>query len=246
MVRALSISNLTSAYFQDVAFCFPFLCCSRHCVSRSLLKKAVSQNLLFREKFLHTFTLFSEPAIDGVPIQFKMNFHTTIATPFGYTGFVYQKSPFKIIKTILPCPDLETLLTSIGNSNHEMPSRYTTAGKVAVLMQNYFHGIPIPPPWELMKMEPLTELQVSVLHKTADIPYGHQKSYKEIAAMIGRPKAFRFVGTTLSKNPFPILIPCHRVIKNNGSYGKFGGGIEMKKKLIEFETARKAITQSDQ
>jgi len=170
-----------------------------------------------------------------------MNFHTTIATAFGYVGFVYQKNPFKIIKTILPYPDLQNLLTSIGKSKREPPNRYTNADKVAKLIQNYFHGMPITPPWELMKMEQLTELQKSVLHETANIPYGYQKSYKEIAAMIGRPKAFRFVGTTLSKNPFPILVPCHRVIKNNGSYGKFGGGIEMKKKLIEFETARKAI-----
>lgn len=170
----------------------------------------------------------------------KTNFYTVIESPFGCAGFVYQKNPFKIIRTVLPCPDLETLLTSIGKSDREPRNRHTTAGKVAGLMQNYFHGIPIPPPWELMKMEPLTELQVSVLHKTADIPFGHQKSYKEVASMIGRPKAFRFVGTTLSKNPFPILVPCHRVIKNNGSYGKFGGGIEMKKKLITFEIARKA------
>jgi len=167
-----------------------------------------------------------------------MNFHTTIETAFGYAGLVYQKNPFQIIKTILPYPDLQNLLASIGKSKREMPNHYTNAEKVAKLIQNYFQGLPITPPWELMKMDQLTKLQQSVLHETANIPYGHQKSYKEIAAMIGRPKAFRFVGTTLSKNPFPILVPCHRVIKNNGSYGKFGGGSEMKKKLIELEAKR--------
>ncbi len=171
-----------------------------------------------------------------------MYFHTTIATAFGYAGLVYQKNPFQIIKTILPYPDQRNLLASIGKSKRELPNRYTAAEKVAKLIQNYFHGMPITPPWELMNMGQLTKLQQSVIHETANIPYGRQKSYKEIAAMIGRPKAFRFVGTTLSKNPFPILIPCHRVIKSNGSYGMFGGGIEMKKRLIEFETARKALS----
>jgi methylated-DNA-[protein]-cysteine S-methyltransferase len=167
-----------------------------------------------------------------------MNFHTTIETAFGYAGLVYQKNPFQIIKIILPYSDLRNLLASIGKSKHEMPNRYTNAEKVAKLIKNYFQGMPITPPWELMKMDQLTKLQQSVLHETANIPYGHQKSYKEIAAKIGHPKAFRFVGTTLSKNPFPILVPCHRVIKNNGSYGEFGGGSEMKKKLIELEAKR--------
>jgi len=170
-----------------------------------------------------------------------MNFHTTISTAFGYSGLVYQKNPFQIIKTILPYPDQRNLLASIGKSKFELPNRHANAEKVAKLIQNYFQGFPITPPWELMKMEPFTKLQQLVLHETANIPYGHQKSYKEIAAMIGCPKAFRFVGTTLSKNPFPVLVPCHRVIKSNGSYGRFGGGMEMKKKLIELETARKAI-----
>lgn len=164
-----------------------------------------------------------------------MNFHTTIETAFGFAGIVYQKNPFQIIKTILPNPDQQMLSAPIGN-NQELTDHDNNAEKIVSLIQNYFRGIPITPPWELMQMEQLTKLQQSVLHKTADIPYGHQKSYKEIAAMIGRPRAFRFVGTTLANNPFPLLVPCHRVIKSNGSYGKFGGGSEMKKKLIELET----------
>jgi methylated-DNA-[protein]-cysteine S-methyltransferase len=166
-----------------------------------------------------------------------MNFYTTIATLFGYAGIVYQKTPFQLIKIVLPCADRQHLLASIGKNKREPPNQDNNAEKIANLIQNYFRGVPITPPWGLMRMEQLTKLQQSVLHETASIPYGHQKSYKEIGAMIGRPKAFRFVGTTLSRNPFPIIVPCHRVIKSDGSYGQFGGGSEMKRKLIELETA---------
>ncbi len=52
---------------------------------------------------------------------------------------------------------------------------------------------------------------------------------------IDHPGAYRFVGTALSKNPFPIIVPCHRVIRSDGGYGQFGGGTDLKKKLIELE-----------
>jgi methylated-DNA-[protein]-cysteine S-methyltransferase len=61
-------------------------------------------------------------------------------------------------------------------------------------------------------------------------------SYKTIAAAVDRPKAYRFVGTTLAINPFPILIPCHRVIRSDGAIGEYGGGSALKKWLIDLES----------
>ena len=56
-----------------------------------------------------------------------------------------------------------------------------------------------------------------------------------VTTAVGRTRAYRFVGTTLANNPFPILIPCHRVIRSDGSFGRFGGGSDLKRKLIELE-----------
>ncbi|MBU1182307.1 MAG: MGMT family protein [Proteobacteria bacterium] len=81
----------------------------------------------------------------------------------------------------------------------------------------------------------LTELERFVLQATSRIPYGETASYKDIAKAVGRPEACRFVGNTLSKNPFPILIPCHRVIKSDGSCGGFGGGRDLKIKMLALE-----------
>ena len=94
------------------------------------------------------------------------------------------------------------------------------------------------PSWEWLDAGGLTELQKSVYSATAKIPYGKLSSYKEIAEVINRPNAYRFVGTTLAKNPFPILIPCHRVIRSNNTIGWFAGGKNLKIKMIELEKGK--------
>ena len=67
------------------------------------------------------------------------------------------------------------------------------------------------------------------------IPPGETRSYAEIAAAIGEPKAVRAVGTANGDNHVCVLIPCHRVIRSDGSLGGYGGGIERKKKLLAAE-----------
>jgi methylated-DNA-[protein]-cysteine S-methyltransferase len=69
------------------------------------------------------------------------------------------------------------------------------------------------------------------------IPYGETRSYAWVAEQIGQPRAVRAVGQALGKNPLPIIIPCHRVITSNGKLGGFGGGLEMKKRLLSLEAA---------
>ena len=86
-------------------------------------------------------------------------------------------------------------------------------------------------------MEGFTVLQKAVYRQTAKISYGFLSTYKKIAEGIGRPGAYRFVGTTLAKNPFPILIPCHRVIRSDNKIGGFGGGSTLKQRLIQHEAA---------
>ena len=71
----------------------------------------------------------------------------------------------------------------------------------------------------------------------AKIPYGQTRSYKEIAQAIGHPKAFRAVGNANGQNSIPLIIPCHRVIESNGGLGGFGHGIEVKRRLLDFEKA---------
>ena len=80
-----------------------------------------------------------------------------------------------------------------------------------------------------------TAFQKTVWRSLLKIPYGETSSYKEIAKTIGNPRATQAVGTAIGKNPFLIIIPCHRVIKADGSLGGFAYGREIKRKLLKIE-----------
>lgn len=80
-----------------------------------------------------------------------------------------------------------------------------------------------------------TEFQKKVWLELRKIPYGETRSYKQIAKAIGHPDASRAVGGANGRNPILLILPCHRVIRNNGNLGGFGHGNKIKKLLIEFE-----------
>ncbi len=81
----------------------------------------------------------------------------------------------------------------------------------------------------------VTDFQKLVLENVRKIEYGKYKTYKDIACEIGNEFAFRAVGNTLNKNPFPIVIPCHRVIGANGALKGFSAGVSWKKYLLKLE-----------
>ena len=77
--------------------------------------------------------------------------------------------------------------------------------------------------------------QLKTWHALTNIPYGKTLSYLELAHIIGKPLAFRAAANANGANRFAIIIPCHRVINNNGQLGGYAGGIDRKRKLLEFE-----------
>ncbi len=82
-----------------------------------------------------------------------------------------------------------------------------------------------------------TKFQVKVWVFLKKIPKGTVKTYSEVAAAIGKPLAVRAVANAVAKNPYPIQIPCHRVIKSDGSLGGYSGegGVKKKKNLLKKE-----------
>jgi methylated-DNA-[protein]-cysteine S-methyltransferase len=77
--------------------------------------------------------------------------------------------------------------------------------------------------------------QQKVLQADFQIPRGKVTPYSGLACRLSAPRAARAVGTALACNPFPLIIPCHRVIRSDGTLGGFGGGLKMKKALLEME-----------
>lgn len=82
-----------------------------------------------------------------------------------------------------------------------------------------------------------TDFQIKVWNELKKIPRGETKTYKEIAKTLGNPKAARAVANACARNPHPITIPCHRVIRSDGGLGGYSGegGVEKKRLLLENE-----------
>ena len=85
-----------------------------------------------------------------------------------------------------------------------------------------------------------TEFQIEVWKELSKIPKGEVRTYKQIAKSIGKPKSSRAVANACAKNPYPIVIPCHRVIRSDGTVGGFSGegGVKLKKELLKKEGVR--------
>ena len=80
-----------------------------------------------------------------------------------------------------------------------------------------------------------TPFQMKVWKVMMQIPFGKTKSYKDVARVVGAPKAFRAVGSACGKNPIGMLIPCHRVLASDGSLGGFGWGLKRKQQMVDWE-----------
>jgi len=89
-----------------------------------------------------------------------------------------------------------------------------------------------------MKLTPFAKKVYKVVLK---IPLGQVRTYKWVAKRAGNPKAFRAVGQVLKNNPFPLIIPCHRVIKSNNDLGGYIFGKMIKKKILDIERQIKEL-----
>jgi methylated-DNA-[protein]-cysteine S-methyltransferase len=79
--------------------------------------------------------------------------------------------------------------------------------------------------------------RAAVLAALVDVPYGEVVTYGELAALAGRPGAARAVGTTMATNPWPVVVACHRVVRAGGRLGRYGAGVEVKRRLLDLEGA---------
>lgn len=80
-----------------------------------------------------------------------------------------------------------------------------------------------------------TSFRASVQRYLTTIAYGHTQTYTQVAAGVGKPKAVRAVGSGCATNPIPIIIPCHRVLKSDGTLGGYSGGLDIKRTLLDLE-----------
>jgi O-6-methylguanine DNA methyltransferase len=86
-----------------------------------------------------------------------------------------------------------------------------------------------------------TDFQLACWHALLAIPYGETRTYGYIARAVGKPQGFRAVGMANNRNPVAIVVPCHRVIASDGTLCGYGGGLDVKRKLLELEGALTGI-----
>jgi methylated-DNA-[protein]-cysteine S-methyltransferase len=103
-------------------------------------------------------------------------------------------------------------------------------------LEQYFEGdrrrFELPLDWRLSR-----GFRCEVLRKLVRVPYGETATYAEMAIRAGRPRAYRAAGSACGSNPMPIVVPCHRVVPSGGGLGNYGGGVDVKKYLLELEGA---------
>ena len=128
---------------------------------------------------------------------------------------------------------LQALADKLGPRILEAPSRLDTAARQ---LEEYFAGarrsFDIPLDFALSR-----GFRLSVLEHLPHIAYGCTESYAQVAKAAGSPKAVRAVGSACARNPLPVVVPCHRVVRSDGSFGGYLGGPEAKRTLLALEAA---------
>lgn len=157
-------------------------------------------------------------------------------TELGYWGVVGQGG--KIAQLTLGHPTLAAAEEALCLSRSVRP---IPAGEwmtpIRVLLEQYARGEKVDLRQIPVQMPPGTEFQHKVRVATIKIPYGRTLTYAQLAEKAGSPRAARAVGTVMSSNPLPLLVPCHRVVGSNGGLGGYSApqGISLKVRLLELE-----------
>jgi len=156
-------------------------------------------------------------------------------TAFGWIGIA--RSPRGLLALTLPQPDQEAALRPLLERWGGDAQRDDVAlGDLRDKLCRYFDGQSVSFD-EPLDMSGATDFQRRVWEATRRIPRGQTATYGEIARQVGSPGAARAVGQVMARNPWPVIVPCHRVVGHDGRLTGFGGGLTMKQRMLEMEGA---------
>lgn len=158
--------------------------------------------------------------------------YTWFETPWGWMAIAF--SELGLVRTTLPCPSKEEAIREIIVLWPQASPVEEAFGELKEQFARYFRGERVEFNFPL-DLRAGTIFQKRVWEAVKNIPWGQTRTYGEVAAMVGKPGGARAVGQALARNPLPIIIPCHRIIGSDGSLKGFGGGVELKRKLLKLE-----------
>ena len=161
--------------------------------------------------------------------------YTTIDTPIG--SLLLAATERGLVRVAFDSEDhdkvLETLAIRLSPRILRAPKRLEQAARE---LHQYFAGT-------RKSFDLILDLSLSsgfrqlVQRHLPEIAYGHTQSYAQVARLVGNPKAVRAVGSACATNPLPVVVPCHRVVRTDGSLGGYAGGLLVKTALLRLEAA---------
>ena len=163
-----------------------------------------------------------------------MMYFTLVDTMFGYVSIIHRAmTKAGIVRVLLPRPRKSALQAMKLQYPQAKPSS-ASLELVEDMIVDYFNGERVKFPFDLLDLSVCYPFQIGVLKAESSIPYGKVASYRNVARKIDS-AAYRAVGNALARNPFPIIVPCHRAIRTDRTLGGFQGGLEMKRRILEME-----------
>ena len=161
--------------------------------------------------------------------------YSIFKTRWGWFGLL--GSDKGLVRTALPVAFKEAVERRLlSGINHAEPAKKAFRPLEKQILA-YYKGTPTEFADVPACLENLTDFQQQVLRALRTVTYGHTVSYGELARTINNPRTSRAIGAVMARNPLPLIIPCHRVIKTDGSLGYFSapGGIDTKQRMLDLE-----------
>lgn len=169
----------------------------------------------------------------------------TLETPLGWIGLA--AGPDGVSQIVLPHPTEALTAAHLARNNRRSARRDQTAVDPWLdVLDAALWGRPQDYSRWPLDMSEATPFQRRVWDTTRQIPWGQTRSYWWVAVRAGDPYAARAVGGAMSANPFPLVVSCHRVLRQDGRLGGFGGGLPLKRRLLEIEGAWPPVAEREE
>lgn len=166
-------------------------------------------------------------------MQSALSFHI-VETEVGFVGVVISDKGLRY--TTLPRRTLEEALTDVSTLGAMREAPASEVSRIAEDIRTLATGRSVDMS-RYVDWDGITPFRRAVLEQTMAIPMGETRTYAELAASAGSPRAARAVGRVMATNPLPFVIPCHRVVGSNGTLHGYGGGLDLKERLLKVEGA---------
>ncbi len=161
--------------------------------------------------------------------------YRTVGSPFG--SLLLAATPAGLVRIAYADEDHDQVLATLADKVSPRVLRARNRlDEPARQLDDYFanrrHDFDLP-----LDLQLAHGFRRTVLERLPQVPYGRTVSYAQLAGDVGNPRAVRAVGTACATNPLPLVIPCHRVVRTDGSLGNYIGGTDTKRQLLQLESA---------